>query len=97
MLSQKHSDAKKVNYKSGFFITTNILPDFGVQRDQEAVYKRLKVFHTRPLPKKDSSVTGTTLFYNFTTLLYTQYVSNKIKQRQRDSFISVLFYWIHTV
>jgi len=26
-----------------------------------------------------------------------QYVSNKIKQRQRISFISVLFYWIHCI
>jgi len=26
-----------------------------------------------------------------------QYVSNKIKPRQRISFVSVLFYWIHTV
>ena len=58
MLSQKHTEAKKVNYKSGFFITTNVLPDFGIQRDQEAVFRRLKVFQTKTLPKKDSSVTG---------------------------------------
>ena len=58
MLSQKHSAAKRVNYKSGFFITTNVLPDFGVERDQEAVYRRLKVFSTKALPKKDTSVTG---------------------------------------
>jgi len=62
MLSQKHTEAKKVNYKSGFFITTNVLPDFGVQSDQDAVYKRLKVFYTRPLRRKDSSVTGMLLF-----------------------------------
>ena len=58
MLSQKHSHTSKVNYKSGFFITTNILPDFGHAVDQEAVYRRLKVFTTKPLRKKDTSVTG---------------------------------------
>ena len=58
MLSQKHADAKRVNYRSGFFITTNVLPDFGHQVDQEAILRRLKVFHTRTLQHKDSSVTG---------------------------------------
>jgi len=58
MLSQKHNDALKVNYRSGFFITTNVLPDFGHAADQEAVYRRLRVFKTKALPKKDTSVTG---------------------------------------
>lgn len=58
MLSQKHTEASKVNYRSGFFITTNVLPNFGNEIDQEAVYRRLKVFHTKPLPIKDSSVVG---------------------------------------
>ena len=55
MLSQKHAQATKVIYNSGFFITTNVLPDFGIERDQEAVYRRLKVFHTKSLPKKDTT------------------------------------------
>lgn len=58
MLSQKHNEAAKVNYRSGFFITTNVLPDFGHAADQEAVYRRLRVFKTKALPKKDASVTG---------------------------------------
>ena len=58
MLSQKHAEAKKVNYKSGFFITTNELPDFGHQIDQEAICRRLKVFQTKTLPKKDTTVTS---------------------------------------
>ena len=37
-LSRKNKDAIKVNYKSGFFITTNNLPNFGNDLDQEAVY-----------------------------------------------------------
>lgn len=58
-LSRKNKDAIKVNYRSGFFITTNNLPNFGNDLDQEAVYRRLQVFKTKALPKKDSSVTGT--------------------------------------
>lgn len=58
MLSQKHASATKVNYNSGFFITTNVLPDFGLEADQEAVYGRLKVFDTKKLPRKDTSITG---------------------------------------
>lgn len=58
ILAQKHSSAKKVHYNSGFFITTNVLPNFGAERDQAAVYRRLKVFSTKELPKKDASMTG---------------------------------------
>ena len=57
MLSRKHTEANKVNYCSGFFITTNVLPDFGYERDQDAIYRRLKFFTTKVLPRKDSSVT----------------------------------------
>ncbi|XP_066922695.1 uncharacterized protein [Clytia hemisphaerica] len=57
MLSQKHASATKVMYNSGFFITTNVLPNFGISKDHDAVYNRLKVFSTKPLPKNDSSVT----------------------------------------
>ena len=55
---QKHSEATRVNYKSGFYITTNELPNFGNEIDQAAIYKRLKVFTCKALPKKDTSVTG---------------------------------------
>lgn len=61
MLSQKHSSARKVNYKSGFFITTNVLPNFGIERDQEAIYRRLSVFSTKALPTKDTSVSSKSL------------------------------------
>ena len=69
MLSQKHTATKRVNYRSGFFITTNVMPDFGVARDQEAVYRRLKVFSTNPLARKDTSVTCK-LFYFFVFLFF---------------------------
>ena len=85
MLSQKHKGAKKVKYRSGFFITTNKRPKFGKRqteqndesssssdsdsdnendprpardKDHDAVYKRLRCFHTKPLPRQDSSVSG---------------------------------------
>lgn len=67
MLSQKHSSATKVNYRSGFFITTNVLPDFGQRRDQDAINRRLSVFTTKTLPKKNTSVTGNKNNYIYTT------------------------------
>ena len=51
-IPQKHAEASKIYYSSGFFITTNVLPDFGQERDQNAIQKRLRVFQTRALPKK---------------------------------------------
>ncbi|XP_066925566.1 uncharacterized protein [Clytia hemisphaerica] len=81
MLSQKHKSAKKIKYKSGFFITTNKKPRFGKKteessesewesndmdseddenipgdKDNRAVYKRLRCFRTKSLPNEDSSV-----------------------------------------
>ena len=64
MLSVKHQDAKRVNYRSGFFITTNMLPEFGNNLDQQAVYRRLKVFETKSLPTKDTSITGKPNLYS---------------------------------
>ena len=64
-VAKKHSEAVKVNYRSGFFITTNVMPDFGHESDQDAIMKRLTVYKTKTLPKKDSSVTGTWLFSKF--------------------------------
>ena len=63
-MSQKHAEAVRVKYYSGFFITTNSLPDFGVQVDNDAIYHRLRVFETTPLPKKNASVMRKSLFYS---------------------------------
>ena len=76
MLSQKHTKASKVNYKSGFFITTNVLLDFGHERDQNAIYRRLKVFSTKALPRKDSSISGKEvrlLFYRNIAIVHAIY------------------------
>ena len=58
MVPQKHREASKFIYNSGFFITTNIYPDFGGERDDDAIRKRLAVFETKALPKKDNNVSG---------------------------------------
>ena len=58
MLPQKHKCATKFVYKSGFFITTNELPDFGSSRDTDAVYKRLAIFQTKSLKEKDTRVSS---------------------------------------
>ena len=58
MLSQKHQSASKVTYNSGFFITTNELPDFVHKRDNGAIKCRLKIYNTKALPKRDTSVTS---------------------------------------
>ena len=51
MVPQKHKEAARVHYKSGFFITTNVYPDFGAEADCEAIRKRLSLFNTRALPQ----------------------------------------------
>jgi len=58
----KHKTGAKVKYNSGFFITTNVYPDFGNERDCEAIRKRLSIFNTTSLKKKDSGVSGKQMF-----------------------------------
>ena len=62
MLSQKHKSATRVKYNSGFFITTNVYPDFGNEADNEAIRRRLEVFETKRLPKVDKKVMGKSYF-----------------------------------
>lgn len=57
-MQKKHSNVKSTHYNSGFFITTNIYPDFGGGRDAEAIRKRLEVFETIALTRKDPAVSG---------------------------------------
>lgn len=56
MVTRKHKEAVQAHYNSGFFITTNIYPDFGDGRDGQAIRNRLSVFETQALPNKDSGV-----------------------------------------
>jgi len=58
-VQKKHSDAASTHYNSGFFITTNVYPDFGSGgRDAEAIKKRLSVFETTALKSKDPGISG---------------------------------------
>ena len=62
MVPQKHREASKFIYNSGFYITTNVHPDFGEGLDGQAIKKRLEVFETKSLKNKDTGVTGKLLF-----------------------------------
>ena len=56
----KHQSANRFVYNSGFFLATNVYPDFGENVDAEAIKCRLEVFHAKTLPRKDGSVSGKT-------------------------------------
>lgn len=56
VVPRKHKDSVQVHYNSGFFITTNIYPDFGDGRDGQAIKNRLSVFETQALQRKDSGI-----------------------------------------
>ena len=57
-LSRKHKDGKRVKYNSGFYITTNVFPDFCNEIDNEAIRKRLVILQTKPLKKKSRTISG---------------------------------------
>jgi len=58
-VSMKYKAGQRVKYNSGILITTNIYPDFGQERDNEAIRRRLALFDTISLRHKDNSVSGT--------------------------------------
>ena len=62
MFPQKHCEASKFLYNSGSSITTNEYPDFGEERDGEAIKRRLKMFETKALKRKNNTVTGNCSF-----------------------------------
>ena len=57
MVAQKHREASKFIYNSGFFITTNEYPDFEEGRDGEAIKRRLKFSDKNP-GRKNNTLTG---------------------------------------
>ena len=57
-MQKKHTSTATTHYNSGFFITTNVYPDFGGGRDAEAIRKRLSVFETNALKSKDPGISG---------------------------------------
>ena len=57
-VSRKHKDGKRVIYNSGFYITTNVFPNFGHETDNSAIKSRLAIFETKSLKKRSASVTS---------------------------------------
>ena len=47
----------------GFYITSNVHPNFGEGLDGQVIKKRLKVFETKSLKHKDSSLRGKLRFF----------------------------------
>ena len=58
IVPQKHRKVSKLISNSGFYITTNVYPDFGEGLDGQVIKKRLKIFETKLLKHKDTSVAG---------------------------------------
>ena len=58
MVPQKHIEASEFIYNCGFYIITNVYSNFREGLDGQAIKKRLKVFETKLLKHKDTSVTG---------------------------------------
>ena len=87
MVPQKHREASKFIYNSGFYITTNVYPDFGEGLDGQAIKKRLKVFETKSLKHKDTSVTRKLCFFLINQyiievdLVHIPHVANFLRQR----------------
>ena len=70
MVPQKHREAIKFIYNSGFFITTNEYPDFGEGRDGEAIKRRLKIFQAKALKRRNNTVTGNWSVGNWSIGIY---------------------------
>ena len=63
IVPQKHREASKFICNSGFYITTKLYSDFCEGLNGQAIKKRLKVFETKSLKHKDTSVTGKLRFF----------------------------------
>ena len=70
MVPQKHREAIKFIYNSGFFITTNEYLDFGEGRDGEAIKRRLKIFQAKALKRRNNTVTGNWSIGNWSIGIY---------------------------
>ena len=55
-IPRKHKDQKPLIYNSGFYITSNDMPNFGDGVHSDAVLGRLSPFHVKSLPKVDRGV-----------------------------------------
>ena len=88
MVPQKHREASKFIYNSGFYISTNVYPNFGEVLDGQEIKKRLKVSETNSLKHKDTNVTGYLRFFMINQYIYLrwdlvhlQHVTNFLRQQ----------------
>ena len=87
MIPQKHREASKFIYNSGFYITTNVYSDFGKELDGQVTKKRLKVFETKLLKHKETSVKSKLRFFLINRyifevdLVHIQHVAKFLRQR----------------
>ena len=63
IVPREHRQASQFINNSGFYLTTNVCPDFGKGLDGEAIKKGLKVFETKLSKHKDISATGKLRFF----------------------------------
>ena len=70
MVPQKHRETSKFIYNSGFYITTIVYHNFGEGLDGQAIKKRLKVFETKSLKHKDTSLTGKLGFFSINQYIF---------------------------
>ena len=63
MVLQKHRNASKFIYNSGFFIATNGDPEYGEGRDGKGIKRRLKIFQTKALKRKNNTGPGNSSTY----------------------------------
>ena len=86
MVPQKHREASKFIYNSAFYITTNVYLNFGEGLDGQAIKKHLKVFETKSLKHKDTSVTSKLRFFLINQyifevdLVHIQHLTNILRQ-----------------
>ena len=86
MVPQKHREASKFIYNSAFYITTNVYLNFGEGLDGQAIRKHLKVFETKSLKHKDTSVISKLRFFLINQyifevdLVHIQHLTNILRQ-----------------
>ena len=76
MLPRKHKVAEKFPYRSGIYITTNEIPNFGVGADAEAVERRLSIFKTKSIPNPRNRVSE---WLRYNAMMVFHYCANELK------------------
>ena len=76
MLPRKHKEADKFPYRSGIYITTNEMSNFGVGADAEAVERRLSIFETKSIPNPRNRLSE---WLRYNAMMVFHYCANELK------------------